>query len=399
MKILVLDGNIRPALAITRSLGRAGYELLVGADKAPSLASVSKYCDTSFIYPDPQKRPAEFGKCLIEVVREKRPAVVLPVSEITTLLTMRLKAELEQFSVVPFQDYDSVNRAASKYDVLNLARRLDVPTPKTYFLKNREQLPAALAFFNNTKPPFVLKASRSRVANVDGYRTSAVAYAEDKQAVEKIILNTETSQYPILIQERIHGPGIGLFACYDRGEPVAVFGHRRIREKPPSGGVSVLRQSYPVNETIQSRAHKLLRALNWHGVAMVEFKQDLRNNDYKLMEINGRFWGSLQLAIDAGVDFPLLLVKIAAGEKVAPVRTYNYDTKTRWLWGDIDALLARLFKPEKQLNLPKAFPGKATYLRQFLRFREADMQYELFRREDLKPWLLETYRWFRAYFA
>ena len=109
----------------------------------------------------------------------------------------------------------------------------------------------------------------------------------------------------MLLQERIEGPGVGVFVCCDRGEPVALFAHRRLREKPPSGGVSVLCESAAArSDRRATSATRLLQALDWRGVAMVEFKRDLRDGSLRLMEINGRFWGSLQLAIDAGVEFP-----------------------------------------------------------------------------------------------
>ena len=115
--------------------------------------------------------------------------------------------------------------------------------------------------------------------------------------------------------------------------------------------------------------------------------------DFKLMEINGRFWGSLQLAIDAGVNFPSILVKIAAGEDIAPVMSYKTGTKTRWLWGDIDALLARLLKRDKSLNLPKDYPGRLKCALDFIKFWGKDLRYEILDQDDIRPWLFETRRW------
>ena len=104
----------------------------------------------------------------------------------------------------------------------------------------------------------------------------------------------------MLLQERLVGPGVGVFACYHDGRPVALFSHRRLRERPPWGGVSVLCESAEVDPVAGEHATRLLDGIGWQGVAMVEFKRDLRDGVPKLMEINGRFWGSLQLAIDAG---------------------------------------------------------------------------------------------------
>src|SRR5262249_38745780 len=149
---------------------------------------------------------------------------------------------------------------------------------------------------------------------------------------------------PSLVQQRIVGPGVGVFVLFDRGEIVADFAHRRLREKPPSGGASVLSESAPVDRALRDDARRLLGPLQWHGVAMLEYKQDQAGGGSYLMEVNGRFWGSLQLAIDAGVDFPHLACQLATGQRPAIDRPYAIGVKNRWLAGDLDHLLLRLFR-------------------------------------------------------
>ena len=150
----------------------------------------------------------------------------------------------------------------------------------------------------------------------------------------RILTGLPPAAYPVLLQERIEGPGRGLFACFDRGQPVAFFAHRRLREKPPSGGVSVLCESTTLDPIAVDYGTRLLSRLGWHGVAMVEFKQDNRDGSLRLMEINARFWGSLQLAIDAGVNFPCILADIAAGKPPTGPMQYRVGVRTRWLAGD-----------------------------------------------------------------
>jgi hypothetical protein len=113
-----------------------------------------------------------------------------------------------------------------------------------------------------------------------------------------------------------------------------------------------------------------------------------------LMEINGRFWGSLQLAIDAGVNFPVLLTRSALGQKIGPVKDYKIGVKSRWFWGDVDALLLRLFKSAKELQLPPGHPGRLKTLFQFVKLKEKNTRYEVLDMDDLKPWLYETRCWF-----
>jgi hypothetical protein len=104
------------------------------------------------------------------------------------------------------------------------------------------------------------------------------------------------------------------------------------------------------------------------------------------MEINGRFWGSLQLAVDAGVNFPFLLLNMAMGKaETLPENGYRIGVKSRWLLGDLDQLVMRLRKSDRDLNLPPAAPSKFQSVMSFCRFFERDMFYEVEDLDDLGP--------------
>ena len=119
------------------------------------------------------------------------------------------------------------------------------------------------------------------------------------------------------------------------------FAHERVHEYPLTGGASSYRRSITPPAAMLHDAEKLLTALNWHGVAMVEFKMDAKGQ-YWLMEINPRLWGSLALSIDAGVDFPLGLLQIARGNEPAPQPKYKVPYYTRDLRTDVDWLKSNL---------------------------------------------------------
>jgi predicted ATP-grasp superfamily ATP-dependent carboligase len=175
--------------------------------------------------------------------------------------------------------------------------------------------------------------------------------------------------------------------------PLAVFAHRRLREKPPAGGVSVYRESIPADPVLVQSSVALLQHFQWRGVAMVEYKVDESSGTPYLMEINGRFWGSLQLAIDAGVDFPTLLVRAAAGEHVASVTSYRVGVRSRWWWGDVDHLLARLRHSPRTLALPPGAPGRFRTFLQFMRLWSPPDRNEILRARDPVPFLHETLEW------
>ena len=149
---------------------------------------------------------------------------------------------------------------------------------------------------------------------------------------------------------------------------------------------------------LQRAAESLLRALGWTGVAMVEFKVDARDGVAKLMEINGRFWGSLQLAIDAGVDFPAILLDTVTGAALDDAPTYQVGVQSRWLWGDADSLLTTLFGRGPAAGSP-TLGTKLHRLAGFMKLWGRNLHYENPRLSDLGPWRHETAQWFRALLA
>lgn len=315
----------------------------------------------------------------------------MPMTEIATLLLTRHREELPPRCKLPFASAEAINRASDKAGIVELARTLGVPVP-AFMLASTAIEAHALA--PHLSFPLVIKPARSRILTRAGWLSTHVAHACDAAAFRNAIDTIAAEAFPVLLQERISGAGVGVFACYDRGRPVAYFAHRRLREKPPSGGVSVLRESIAIDPLAREYAHRLLERLGWHGVAMVEFKQDDRDGSLRLMEINGRFWGSLQLAIDAGVDFPGLLVDVARGTAVTPVESYRTGVLSRWFLGDLDVLLTVWFHRRRGLNLPAGFPTRLGLLREFVRFRVPNLRYEVLTCGDPAPGLREIRRWF-----
>ena len=150
----------------------------------------------------------------------------------------------------------------------------------------------------------------------------------------------------VLVQERIAGDGVGFFALFDRGQPKRVFMHRRLREYPVSGGASAAVRAY-YDETLKEYGLRILSALAWHGVAMVEFKRQEPSGRLVLMEVNPKFWGSVELALEAGVDFASDLVRVFRGESLDYSEAYDRQVHFYWpLDGDLLHLL-RTWQPGK----------------------------------------------------
>lgn len=132
---------------------------------------------------------------------------------------------------------------------------------------------------------------------------------------------------PMLVQEHCSGVGVGLEALMHRGQSIALFQHRRLKEMPYTGGISVTAVADPLNENLIKHSLALLRALQWEGVAMVEFKISAEGR-VVLMEVNGRYWGTIGLPISAGVDFPWYHWQVVHDE--APEVPTSYRMGAKW---------------------------------------------------------------------
>jgi predicted ATP-grasp superfamily ATP-dependent carboligase len=358
-KVLVTDGRSRASLAIIRALGKRGIKVTIGeAFNCPSF--YSKYSSEKILYPPPDKQPDLFVKHVLKLVKSKEYDAIITVRDDATLLLAKNRDTFNQYVNTAVANYETVCIGRDKSKTIKVALSSNVPCPKTYF---PEKLDDLAQLKDNLAYPLVIKPNKS-----SGSRGIKVVNSFEE------LLNEYQKVYsiygPSLVQEFIpYGGAYGVSMLFNRGEPRAIFTHKRLRQYPASGGPSTLRESVHYPE-IEEYATGLLKNLNWHGVAMVEFRVDARTNEPKLMEINPRFWGSLQLAVHSGVDFPYMLYEIATQGDVEPVFNYKVGTKVRWLLpGDI---LWFLSTPNKLKSLPE-----------FLKFK--GMGYDILSLDDPLP--------------
>jgi len=393
VRVLVTDGNERAALAVTRALGREAIEVIVGAETQRSLASASRYCRESVSYPSPYQDPQGFVNALLDVVRKQRVDALFPVSDIAMHVIGPEKTRFAGYTHIPTPDAETFSEISDKYRLMQQAVAQGVAIPETLFVPDG-QLDSVIE--KVCEFPVVVKPGCSLVKEGQQWKKTSVCYAESRDALMRLYNERPYLRQPSLIQRRVVGEGQGLFVLMNQGLPLGMFAHRRLRERPPSGGVSVLRESIALPKAMVDATLTLLQRVNWHGVAMVEFKVDAARHRPLLMEINGRFWGSLQLAIDAGVNFPLRLLNMAMGKaEVLPVDGYRIGVKSRWLLGDLDQLVMRMRKSDRVLNLPPGAPSRFQAMLSFCRLFERDMFYEMEQLSDLGPSRLELMRYLK----
>jgi len=317
MKVLVTDGNYKHSLAAVRALAQEGVEVHVSAESQRSLAGYSKYARLRLTYPDP-RMGQKFIRAVEELDRKYEYDVILPIGSDTWNQFVVCDSDIRK--KVPLPPREAYATASNKFATMLYAEKIGIPTPKTLL-----RYDDIASFARRAGLPIVIKPSFGS----GGVR---FIYLADQLVRD---YGRELRDYwgAEVVQEYIPGDGYGFFALLNKGAVVARFMHRRLREFPITGGPSTAAESI-YDPTLNEFGERILRGLNWHGIAMVEFKRDLRTGQFKLLEINPKFWGSLDLAIAAGVNFPYLACELVERGSVVPVTSYKLGVKYSWPFPD-----------------------------------------------------------------
>ena len=335
VRVIVTDAQSRLGLHVIRALGRAGCRVtaVASSDAKAVVGFSSRYATERVRLP-----PGKYSAALREGMKSLAPRhdVVVPISTLSIALVLDSSdTEIRHYLPTP----DALRVALNKTATMRAAEEAGVSIPRTFYGLTPETI-AAWADEADGKFPLVVKFADDRRSGAwepaDRYRIvrSASELVREYTRMSQLV----THEYP-LVQEYIEGDGYGFFAITNSsGDPFAIFGHRRLREYPISGGPSTLCESYHDEELVEAGT-RLLRALKWRGLAMVEFKRDRVSGDYKLMEINPRFWGSLPLAIQCGVNFPAYQVQLALGMPPQVSEKFPVGKKMRYFFTDALAVL------------------------------------------------------------
>ena len=364
IRVFVTDGYWRKTLAAVRALGRRGVRVTVGESTYLAPALFSRYCHCRVRTPSPVLQPSQYLDFLETYLKRHPHHVLMPMEEDTLLLLARNRERFQNITSLPCAAHHHLLFARDKLKVLRRAEDLDIPIPRTFEIDNMAE---AKPLSKQLEYPVVVKP---RV----GSGSAGVEYVEEPAQLPAALARVFRSGQSPLVQERLpsEGAGIGASFLLDQNHQVrASFIHRRLREYPVQGGPSTLRQSI-IHEQARRDGARLLESLRLVGVGMVEFKIDSRDGTAKLLEVNPRFWGSLALAVNTGVNFPYLLTLMALGLDFPAVHTYRLGHLCRWLLpGDI---LHFLQNPNRWRLKPS-----------FFQFRRANMSYDIIDMDDPLP--------------
>jgi predicted ATP-grasp superfamily ATP-dependent carboligase len=386
--VLVTDAGRGSAIAVIRSLGRRGWRV-VAADADPHCPAFrSHYTAEQLVYPVPEAAPQEFVQAVLGAVRGRKIDLVIPVTDAAILPLAESRSCFDGLCRLAMPSPAALSAVTDKLQTIELARRLGVPIPATRLVRTVQE---ALDAAPELGWPMVLKPQVSRLYR-DRARVEAftVSYANDPDRLAREMARLE-GKCLVLLQEFYCGSGQGVELLMHEGRPLAAFQHRRLREVPITGGASALRESVPLDPWLYDHSVALLAELRWTGLAMVEFK--VGPTGPKLMEINGRIWGSLPLAVLSGMDFPARWAELCLQgppPEGPPETTYRLGVRARNMELELVWLASTLFGRRRYPFLPA--PRRRQAAAMLAQLLHPGYKFDVLSLEDPSPALAKAFK-------
>jgi len=325
-RVLVLGEDTRSFLTVIRSLGRAGLEVHVAWCNPTSASLKSRYISRIHWFPDYHVDGPTCPEEFLQLLRDTSFDLMLPCHDSAIVALRRWREQIEPAAKVYLVDEPAFKVVFSKQKTYELAEHLGISLPRQRIVHSVEELEDAAREFGF---PLVLKPQASvELENAAIQHRVIKLWSRADFAAAQAVIDAKGAT---LIQENFVGVGLGVEVLAREGKVLTAFQHERLHE-PLLGGGSSYRRSVPLDSGLFEATQRLIQALNYTGVAMVEFKRNAKTGSWILIEINGRFWGSLPLSVDCGIDFPRYLYEMLCLGKTQFASSYKTSRFARnWL--------------------------------------------------------------------
>jgi len=389
-RVLLLGLETQIGLTIIRELAQHGVEVHGLADSPHALGCYSRYLQRH--YPRAIGEP-ELLEQLRDLTGQLAPCHVMAISENDIDLLNRSRSALPGVKLlVPEAPIMAIARDKSLTQ--RYASEVGIRVPQTVEIASVSELDTTAPKLQfpvicKWKDPLrvVPALARARLP------LDKVRYCQNADELRGYLSRfAGIGAFPI-IQEYCPGQGVGHFLFMHRGEVILIFQHHRLHEWPPEGGFSTLCEGVveiPPSE-LMMKSIKLLQRMKWEGAAMVEYRVDPQEGRAWLMEVNGRFWGSLPLAHQSGAEFAWLTYAIL-GEELADARCSPHGgARCRNVVTDAKRLGRILFSPERIQDRTLKFSRWRELVSFVAEFFNLRTRYFVFTWKDPKPFLADVF--------
>jgi predicted ATP-grasp superfamily ATP-dependent carboligase len=316
----------RGTLAAARALGTAGWEVGAGTPSSGGLAAESRWTRWRHKIPAPEIADGSFVDAIIDAVRTHGYEVVFGSGDAEVLALSGARDMIG--AVVPYPAHTSVRRALDKLELVRAAAAAGLSTPRTV-----ETTAQAL---DQVRGPVVVKSRLHWDPESPGSpgRLEALVASSGEETRRRVEAITRAGGQPLL-QEWVPGRLVAYIALVnERGHVVAEVQQQAEGTWPTSAGVSVRAVTVPIDRALAEGAARLLEMLRWFGLAELQFVHQ-QGSQPLLVDLNGRFYGSMALAVAAGLNFPAAWAALATGRPLPPLGTAHGGLRYQWLEGDL----------------------------------------------------------------
>ena len=395
LRVLVLDGHSSAALAFVRSLGRAGHWVAVGHKKGLfSAAACSRYCRAQVEYDSPTASASRFAQSVREFSRRFDAEIIAPMTEATVWPLAKHRTEFEPEIAVVAPGLSAMEKVSDKFWVSQTSPQFGILPPATSLIHDVKELEQVASW---QFPIFIKDRFSIRWAEDHGV-SGWVEYASTHESLTEKVQSRIDRTGEAFIQAYCPGVGIGISCLMLSGRAYLPFQWRRIREKDPRGSGSSTRVSVAINAQLLEFTEALLSSAGFEGLAMTEFRLDPASQQARILEVNGRPWGSMQLPVHCGLNYPLHAIEWYANQK-APPRSLAYEEgiTCRWLAADLTHLKKVIAGKPKDWPLP--YPPRLQTIVKMAAPWYPGLRYDDISLSDPWPGLVGLANWVRENFG
>jgi predicted ATP-grasp superfamily ATP-dependent carboligase len=329
MRVLIVDEGLdRSSVAVARALVDRGWTVDC-ASRSPSVAADSRAVGAWHRVAHTDDGEDAFVESLNDVAARYGCDVVF-VSWEAAVAAVSANRERLQFPV-GYGPHSGVMQAMDKEQLLLSAARAGIATPKTVHA-TREQL-AELA------GPIIVKPATPADASF-----AAMAFEDAAAALRRAQL-IEAAGGRAIAQEQLRGTLIAVSLVAGETGIVSIAQQRAVHVWPKPAGVTARGITVAVDPVLRARIELLLGELEWRGIAQLQFLVPA-DGEPRLLDFNPRFYGSIALAIRAGVNHADAWARLTVGLPVTPV-TGRPGASYQWFTRDLRASLAAPERPQE----------------------------------------------------
>ncbi|MGE6897042.1 carbamoyl-phosphate synthase [Priestia flexa] len=326
--------------------------------------------------PSPLTEEKELLDVLITLgKKQKHKPVLYTGADDYVIFISKYRKELSNYFLFLFPDHDVIEQVLDKQRAYNLALKHNIPCPKTFIIKNEDDMKTAI---ETLEFPCILKPVLGHeFRKIINKKAILIQTAEQLQAEYP----TYQQAGDLIVQEIIPGDNSCFYKVatfFDENmNLLAQFSLQKNHQFPAQFGTGAHIVSKTVPELFDI-CLPFFKAIHLKGVAMAEFKKDPRDGVYKFIEINPRFWLTHSLTGAAGIDFVYLYYLSMTEQQPIPHLVQKDGVKWIYL---VRYYLTYLTKRKQE----------GMTLRDFLSGFKGEKEWALFSLRDPMPFVRSAY--------